>query len=294
LASSHTLGAKQSGLGGSRPAAQLKTAPACCPACLAFPPACSPFDLVFPPPYPRLSISRLGHLFHYPTRYTFTSASTHLYRLLSVLCNASRRVLLPASLTTRQGKIPRMSDAAPGAAMAPQANHPDPAAAAAAAAAAQQLQQASPTQQHQQLQAHLQHQPLQQQSLAQQSLQQSPTIQHALQSPMQQHASPQPVQHAIGTPSLGQSSTVDSLTCQWLNCGERHQAAEALYVSYLTPHNYVQVLTASTGARLRASCRSQEHKQPQPDLPLGFMPRHNRKARPHHIAYPRPRPPQAP
>jgi len=146
-----------------------------------------------------------------------------------VLCNASRRVLLSASLTTRQGKIPRMSDAAPGAAMAPQANHPDPAAAAAAAAAAQQLQQASPDQQHQQLQAHLQHQPLQQQSLAQQSLQQSPTIQHALQSPMQQHASPQPVQHAIGTPSLGQSSTVDSLTCQWLNCGERHQAAEALY-----------------------------------------------------------------
>lgn len=194
------------------------------------------FDLVFPPPYPRLSISRLGLLFDYPTRsYTFTSAFTHLYRLLSVLCNASRRVLLPASLTTRQGKIPRMSDAAPGAAMAPQANHPDPAAAAAAAAAAQQLQQASPTQQHQQLQAHLQHQPLQQQSLAQQSLQQSPTIQHALQSPMQQHASPQPVQHAIGTPSLGQSSTVDSLTCQWLNCGERHQAAEALYVSYLAP-----------------------------------------------------------
>ncbi|CAD0110720.1 unnamed protein product [Aureobasidium uvarum] len=119
------------------------------------------------------------------------------------------------------------SDAAPGA-MAPQANHPDPAAAAAAAAAAQQLQQASPTQQHQQLQS-LQHQPLQQQTLAQQSLQQSPTIQHALQSPMQQHASPQPVQHAIGTPSLGQSTTVDSLTCQWLNCGERHQSAEALY-----------------------------------------------------------------
>ncbi|CAD0083862.1 unnamed protein product [Aureobasidium vineae] len=111
---------------------------------------------------------------------------------------------------------------------APQANHPDPAAAAAAAAAAQQLQQASPTQQHQQLQG-LQHQPLQQQTLAQQSLQQSPTIQHALQSPMQQHASPQPVQHAIGTPSLGQSTTVDSLTCQWLNCGERHQSAEALY-----------------------------------------------------------------
>ncbi|KEQ70637.1 hypothetical protein M436DRAFT_53202 [Aureobasidium namibiae CBS 147.97] len=46
---------------------------------------------------------------------------------------------------------------------------------------------------------------------------------------MQQHDSPQPVQHAIGTPSLGQSSTVDSLTCQWLNCGERHQTAEALY-----------------------------------------------------------------
>ncbi|THW11937.1 hypothetical protein D6D02_07357 [Aureobasidium pullulans] len=122
-----------------------------------------------------------------------------------------------------------MSDTTVGAPMAPQ-NHPDPAAAAAAAAAAQQLQQASPTQQHQQLQAHqLQHQPLQQQSLAQQSLQQSPTIQHALQSPMQQHASPQPVQQHIGTPSLGQSSTVDSLTCQWLNCGERHQTAEALY-----------------------------------------------------------------
>ncbi|KAG9673431.1 hypothetical protein KCU69_g13242, partial [Aureobasidium melanogenum] len=124
-----------------------------------------------------------------------------------------------------------MSDAAPGAAMASQPNHPDPAAAAAAAAAAaQQLQQASPDQQHQQLQSQLQqHQSHQQQTLAQQSLQQSPTLQHALQSPLQQHASPQPVQHALGTPSLGQSSTVDSLTCQWLNCGERHQTAEALY-----------------------------------------------------------------
>ncbi|KAG9656401.1 hypothetical protein KCU61_g1250, partial [Aureobasidium melanogenum] len=123
-----------------------------------------------------------------------------------------------------------MSDTAPGAAMASQPNHPDPAAAAAAAAAAQQLQQASPDQQHQQLQSQLQqHQSHQQQTLAQQSLQQSPTLQHALQSPLQQHASPQPVQHALGTPSLGQSSTVDSLTCQWLNCGERHQTAEALY-----------------------------------------------------------------
>ncbi|KAI5245141.1 hypothetical protein E4T43_03360 [Aureobasidium subglaciale] len=126
-----------------------------------------------------------------------------------------------------------MSDSSLAGALASPAQqpHPDPAAAAAAAAAAQQLQQASPSEQHQQLQAHQlqQHQPLQQQSLAQQSLQQSPTIQHALQSPMQQHASPQPAQHTIGTPSLGQSSTVDSLTCQWLNCGERHQSAEALY-----------------------------------------------------------------
>lgn len=110
----------------------------------------------------------------------------------------------------------------------PPQNHPDPAAAAAAAAAAQQLQQASPTQQHQQLQApQLQHQPLQQQSLAQQSLQQSPI--QALQSPMQQHASPQPSHHAIAPPPAGQSSTIDSLTCQWLNCGERHQSPEALY-----------------------------------------------------------------
>ena len=58
------------------------------------------------------------------------------------------------------------------------------------------------------------------------------TVAQAVQAATQQaqqavsHPSPPPLQSA-------QSSTVDNLTCQWQNCGERCDSAESLYVSLI-------------------------------------------------------------
>jgi hypothetical protein len=119
-----------------------------------------------------------------------------------------------------------------------------------------------------------------------------------------------PTQQNAPTPASVSNSSGDQLVCQWQNCGERLPSAEQLYVSSRrctslllrhvtlhmlgsrrtarrmlhaahnnTTHQHAATRTNSPpGPRLRAPCRSQEHKQPELDLPVGQLPHHHRQA----------------
>lgn len=124
--------------------------------------------------------------------------------------------------------------------------------------------------------------------------------------PQKRQASAKQVQQLVSQPSPPvrpvqntQSSTIDELTCRWQGCDERCDSADALYVSrQVKTHGHGSLpapcrhsfliskasLTATSAAntlpesRLRTPYRPQEHKQPQPHLPMGRLPYINRQA----------------
>lgn len=76
---------------------------------------------------------------------------------------------------------------------------------------------------------------------------------------------------AVGAAPLnGSTPPGESLVCEWGDCKQQLPSAEALYVSYHRRITMSDMLTG-IGTHLRAPCRSEKHKQPESDLPMGQL-----------------------